>query len=125
MEKPSIENKEDGIEEEIVDPDIDADTGFIDVYGENSEEIAGELTADDMLESMKDNEKPTSMQTEVISMYGWIGLALAVISFFMMPVFLGAVAIILGFVSRSKGAHTLGNIAIAGGVLSIIVNIFI
>lgn len=78
------------------------------------EEYAAEFTADDY----KEKDSP-----EVISMYGWIGLALSVISFFMWPVVLGLAGIVLGFVSRSKGANTLGNIAITVGVISILIRL--
>lgn len=79
------------------------------------EEYAAELAADDY----DANDNP-----EVISMYGWIGLALSVISFFMWPVVLGLAGIVLGFVSRSKGANVLGNIAITVGVISILISLF-
>jgi hypothetical protein len=88
---------------------------------------------DSRLNSRRDEEYAAEFTTdaykgereghEVISMYGWIGLALSVISFFMWPIVLGAAGIILGFVSRNKGAATLGNVAIAVGVISIIISL--
>lgn len=60
---------------------------------------------------------------ETISMYGWIGLALSVLSFFMWPLVFGVAGIILGFVSRSKGANMLGNFAIGAGIISIILSL--
>ncbi|RDW21787.1 nucleoside recognition domain-containing protein [Oceanobacillus chungangensis] len=83
-----------------------------------NEEFASEITADDYRADRNDDTG------DVISSYGWIGIALSVISFFMWPFVLGAAGIILGFVSRSKGADTLGNIAIAAGVISIIMTLF-
>lgn len=78
------------------------------------EEYAEEVAAGDY----------TSRNTpEVISMYGWIGLALSIISFFMWPLVFGIAGIILGFVSRNKGAEMLGNVAIAAGVISIIISL--
>ncbi len=79
------------------------------------EEYAAELAADDY---------QAHDQDEVISMYGWIGLALSVISFFMWPVVLGLAGIVFGFVSRSKGANVLGNTAITVGVIAIVINLF-
>lgn len=61
---------------------------------------------------------------DVISMYGWVGIALSIISFFMWPLVFGIAGIVLGFVSRSKGADMLGNIAIAAGAISIIISLF-
>lgn len=80
------------------------------------EEYATEFAADDT---------DTPNNDEVISTYGWIGIVLSFLSFLVWPLFLGAAGIILGFVSRSKGADTLGNIAIGVGALSIILRIFI
>ena len=67
----------------------------------------------------------TSKNEETISMYGWVGIALSIISFFMWPLVFGAAGIILGFISRSKGADTLGNIAIGAGAISILISMFI
>ncbi|PAV29049.1 hypothetical protein CIL05_13800 [Virgibacillus profundi] len=94
---------------------------FVGVEPDSSrnEEFAAELTADDYDEVLNQED------TDVNSTFGWIGLALSVVSFFMMPIILGAAGIILGFVSRSRGADTLGNIAIAAGAISIIIRLFI
>ncbi|RKQ37805.1 hypothetical protein [Oceanobacillus halophilus] len=85
-----------------------------------NEEYAAEFTADDY--QVRDG---ADTDGEVNSMFGWIGLALSIISFFMWPIVLGAAGIILGFVSRSRGAETLGNIAIAAGAISILITVFI
>lgn len=85
------------------------------------EEFAAEITADDVNTS-GDMEKDDG---DVISAYGWIGIALSVISFFVMPIILGGAGIILGFVSRSKGADSLGNTAIAAGAISIVITLFV
>ncbi|MFD1850261.1 hypothetical protein [Oceanobacillus bengalensis] len=85
-----------------------------------NEEYAAEFTANDYeVRNMADSDG------EVNTMYGWIGLALSIISFFVWPVILGAAGIIMGFVSRSRGADTLGNIAIAAGAISILITLFI
>ncbi|MCM3738722.1 hypothetical protein M3210_00415 [Oceanobacillus luteolus] len=63
--------------------------------------------------------------TETISTYGWIGIVLSFLSFLIWPLLLAVAGIVLGFMSRSKGADTLGNIAIGIGVLSIILRLFI
>ena len=80
------------------------------------EEYAAEYVSD--APTTKDNQ-------ETVSMYGWIGVALSIISFFMWPLVFGAAGIILGFVSRSKGADSLGNIAIGAGAISILISLFI
>lgn len=88
----------------------------------DDEETAEEITADDY-------EGPLNMeeddQADVNSVYGWIGVALSVISFFMMPIILGAAGVILGFISRSRGADALGNTAIVAGAVSILITLFV
>lgn len=89
----------------------------------NDEEIASEITAfdDDTIRSSEDHR---DVEDQVGSIPGWIGLALSVLSFFMMPIILGGAAIIVGFIARNRGAVWLGNTAIAIGVISIIVRLF-
>lgn len=88
----------------------------------DDEEIAEEITADDFDGPLNvDDDK----DTDVNSVFGWIGIALAVVSFFMMPIILGGAAIILGFVSRSRGADALGNTAIVAGAISILITLFV
>ncbi|RDW19209.1 hypothetical protein CWR48_09200 [Oceanobacillus arenosus] len=106
---------------DLDDSSRDRDYNLIDVETDSArnEEFASEFTADDYARS--DIGEDTH---DVISSYGWIGIALSALSFFMWPFVLGAAGIILGFVSRSKGADALGNIAIAAGVISIIITLF-
>ena len=59
------------------------------------------------------------------SFVGWAGLALSVLSFFVFPIILGGAGIVVGFIARSKQAEWLGNIAIAAGIISIAVRLFI
>lgn len=93
---------------------------FIGIEPDSSrnEEYAAEITADDYEQRRDEGDG-------AISTYGWIAIALSAISFFMWPIVLGAAGIILGFVSRSKGADSLGNIAIAAGAISILITLFI
>lgn len=83
------------------------------------EEFAAEMTADDITNDVDNDED------QINSAYGWIGVALSVISFFVMPIILGAAGIILGFISRSKDADTLGNIAIIAGAASIVIRFLV
>ncbi|MYL46596.1 hypothetical protein GLV94_13180 [Virgibacillus halodenitrificans] len=86
------------------------------------EEFAAELTAEDY-NTIADQDEDTG--TETNTMYGWIGVVLSVVSFFMWPVILGAAGIIFGFISRGRNADTLGNIAIGAGAVSILISLFI
>jgi hypothetical protein len=56
---------------------------------------------------------------------GYVGLALAILSLFFMPILLGAAGIVLGFIARSRGATGLGAWAIGIGAVSMIIGIFI
>lgn len=64
-------------------------------------------------------------KAEANSTYGWIGIVLSFLSFLVWPLLFSAAGIILGFMSRSKGADTLGNIAIGIGAVSLIIRLFI
>lgn len=87
------------------------------------EETAGELSP--VRYEATDNDDDAHIGTRLNSVSGWIGIALAVMSFFMLPVILGVAAIIVGFVARSRDAEWLGNAAISVGVISLIVRLFI
>ncbi|MBP3039649.1 DUF4190 domain-containing protein [Bacillaceae bacterium Marseille-Q3522] len=57
--------------------------------------------------------------------WGFCALAVSIISLFIMPVFLGIVGVILGFVARRRNASALGSWAIGIGVVAIILGIFV
>ena len=56
---------------------------------------------------------------------GFVALALAILSLFVMPILLGAAGIVLGFIARRRGAEGLGAWAIGIGAVSMIIGIFI
>ncbi|WP_099158523.1 DUF4190 domain-containing protein [Virgibacillus ndiopensis] len=89
----------------------------------NDEETAAEMTADDF-------DRPVTMEdddsnTHANSTFGWIALALSIVSFFVWPIVLGGAGIIVGFIAKSRDADTLGNTAIIAGAVSIIITLFI
>ncbi|MFA1820429.1 hypothetical protein ACDX78_09645 [Virgibacillus oceani] len=88
-----------------------------------NEEYAAEITADDYDKTLDKDDLRND--TDVNTTYGWIGIALSIVAFFMWPIIMGGAGIILGFVSRSRGADTLGNIAIAAGAIAIVITLFI
>ncbi len=59
------------------------------------------------------------------TLVGAISLILSILSLFMMPFLFGILGIIGGFISRRRGAKSLGTWAIGIGAISIIVGIFI
>ncbi|TMN20981.1 hypothetical protein [Lentibacillus cibarius] len=95
------------------EPDIET------VQSERDEEFAAEMTADDMDISDTDDD------ADATSIFGWIGIASSIISYFLMPIILGGAGIILGFISRNRGAETLGNTAIIAGAISILIRLFV
>lgn len=56
---------------------------------------------------------------------GYVGLALSVISLFVLPVLLGAAGIVVGFMARRRGALTLGSWAIGIGIVSVVLGMFV
>ena len=80
------------------------------------EEIATEFNVE---------EDTSRHQVEVSHAYGWVALVLSILSFFMFPIFLGAAGIVVGFMARNRHSEWLGNIAIAAGIISIILSFFL
>src|SRR5699024_8712436 len=56
--------------------------------------------------------------------YGWIGLALSIISFFFIQFLFSVAGIIVGIIARIRRSLVLGYSAIIVGVLSFILNLF-
>jgi hypothetical protein len=89
------------------------------------EEIAQELTATEFNRPMNTAEPRTEMKSEVKTGFGWLAVILSILSFFVMPIIMGAAGIILGFVAKRRGADTLGNTAIVAGAIALIITLFI
>lgn len=94
--------------------------------GTDDVEFAQEAAIDSntVREPVKSGEKESDMTTEVPTGMGWLAVVLSIASFFIMPVILGAAGIIVGFISKRRGADTLGNTAIIAGVISILLTLF-
>ncbi|SER17300.1 hypothetical protein SAMN04487944_101501 [Gracilibacillus ureilyticus] len=88
-------------------------------------EASQELTANEFNRPVTNEEQGTQMQTNVNSVFGWIGLIMALASFFVWPLLMAAGGLIFGFVSKKQGADTLGNSAIVISVISLIVSIIL
>lgn len=89
------------------------------------EEFASEIVNDDDVPVEPYTAEEEINDPDIKNVYGWIGLALSVISFFIIPALFAAVGIILGFVARRGEARILGNAAIIVGVVSILVRLFL
>ncbi|QDP40624.1 DUF4190 domain-containing protein [Radiobacillus deserti] len=88
-------------------------------------EFAQEMTANDFNRPIHSDEQMTNMRSKVRTGIGWTALVLTILSFFTMPILFAAVGIILGFVSKGRGADTLGNTSIIIGAVSIVITMFI
>ncbi|WP_138415765.1 DUF4190 domain-containing protein [Aquibacillus sediminis] len=122
VEPNEITGNQAGAQRPIIE---DEELYSLDEAYKRDEEVAQELTATDFNRPMETDEQETEMKTEVNTGMGWLALVLAALSFFVMPVILGAAAVIFGFISKRRGADTLGNTAIVIGAISIIVSLFI
>ncbi|ALX50547.1 hypothetical protein [Lentibacillus amyloliquefaciens] len=118
---PKPENQTDS--DDVVATNFDgAQSRVGETQSRRDEEFANEMTADDDVKVPADSDEDGR---EVNSAFGWIALALSIISYFVMPIILAGAGIIMGFVSRNRGADTLGNTAIIAGAISILITLFI
>ncbi len=94
--------------------------------GTDDVEFAQEAAVDNktVREPMKSRERETDMDSDVHAGMGWVAVVLSVISFFIMPVLLGAAGIVVGFLAKRRGVDTLGNTAIVAGAISILLTLF-
>lgn len=89
------------------------------VLDENyKEETGAEITEPIRDEADRDD-------ADLHNVYGWVSVALSIISFFIVPILFAGAGIIVGFIARNKEAPILGNTAIAIGIISILVRLFI
>ncbi|RLQ98209.1 DUF4190 domain-containing protein [Falsibacillus albus] len=87
---------------------------------ETAAELAAPMTIDRDYDRDLDDEEATGGQVTA-----YAGLALSIISLFVLPVILGAAGIVLGFIARRKGSDAIGAWAIGLGAVSIIIGIFV
>lgn len=95
----------------------------ITAFSNRDEETAAELTPDRTDYRQADSDTDDAHVSG--KAMGWIAIALSAISFFWLPIILGAAGIIVGFVARSRHAETLGTIAIVAGAVAIVLRLFI
>ncbi|MYL33451.1 hypothetical protein GLW08_09125 [Pontibacillus yanchengensis] len=95
--------------------------------GTDDVEFAQEAAIDEnsVRDPIKSDEKETDMESNVQAGFGWLAVILSVLSFFILPVIMGAAGIIVGFIARRRGADTLGNTAIIAGAISIVLTLFL
>jgi hypothetical protein len=116
----SVSSRNDESQRRNSDPKSSNDSSYNE---ETSSELAGIAQFD--RNDARDSGDDTNSENIAGTTFGFSGLALSVLSLFIMPILLGAAGIILGVVARRRGANTLGAWAIGIGAVSIIVGIFI
>lgn len=89
---------------------------------EYREETAAEIAAPPLVARKREREDFRAAGGTGI---GFVGLALSILSLFVMPILFGAAGIVLGFIARARGAAAVGAWAIGIGAVSMIVGIFI
>lgn len=100
---------------------------------QRDEEYASELTGAPGINSLVERATDTGEldadmeagDTDASRWIGWTALALAIVSLFAWPVFLGAVSAVTGFVAWSKGSRILGVWAMSLGLISIVLYLFL
>ncbi len=88
------------------------------------EEFSADMTYDDVKKDTLDDDLVDNNE-QSFQITGWIAVALSIISFFIMPIIMAAAGIILGVISRSKRARTLGNTAIIISIISLAYFLFV
>ncbi|HLR08015.1 MAG TPA: hypothetical protein VK136_01965 [Bacillota bacterium] len=116
------ENKYKPQEERAEDKENSTPSHAIEPENSIDEETAAELTGDDHINPADADDEAGIEANNAI---GWLALASSIISFFLMPFILGGAGIILGFISRNRGAETLGITSIVAGAVSILIRLFI
>lgn len=91
---------------------------------EHRQQTYQEETASEFVER-EDSYVHERTDDELRNIFGWISIALSVLSFFWIPLLFAGTGIILGFVARNRGATVLGNIAIVIGIISILFRLLI
>lgn len=107
-----------------------------DVTGDYNEESAAEIapglnvgnTDRGLEERTGDERRDREEQAEVEggnTALGWTALVVSIVSLFFLPVLAGTIGIVTGFFAARNGARTLGTWAIAIGLFSIVLSLFI
>lgn len=94
------------------------------------EEAATEITPIVRQEGNRDNKQvqhteEMQAQEEGSATLGWTALILSIVSLFFLPVLTASVGIVTGFFAYRSGTRTLGIWAIAIGIFSIVISLFL
>lgn len=79
------------------------------------------LANEDQIRNIEEMET----QEEGNTALGWTALVLSIVSLFFLPVLAGTIGVVTGFFAARNGARSLGTWAIAIGLFSIVLNLFI
>ncbi|TDQ41712.1 DUF4190 domain-containing protein [Aureibacillus halotolerans] len=70
-----------------------------------------------------DRERSTNTDSNAVGLSG-LALALSLLALFVLPLILGAAGIIIGFISRRRGAGAMALWAIGLGVVAVLISLF-
>lgn len=127
-ERPKVNdpnNNQKHVNQDPVDYENYDSPGTLASYSSRDEETAAELSVQDVDKTTRTDDEDFGFDMQANSVFGWIAVALSVISFFWLPILFGAAGIIMGFMARNRHATTLGNIAIAAGAVAILLSLFV
>ena len=103
------------------DVNRDMDEGHRRPIEEREDRSFLEETASEFTHPIRGEERENAVQHA----YGWIALALSLISFFFLPVLFAIAGIIVGIIARNRQSLILGYSAIVLGIISLIVQLFV
>lgn len=92
---------------------------------ETIDEVSGQTFLEETSAEFTHPIEEDEHDDQVQHIYGWIGLALSIISFFFIPFLFSVVGIIVGIIARNRRSTILGYSAIIVGALSFIFNLFL
>ncbi|MBB6454293.1 hypothetical protein HNQ94_002768 [Salirhabdus euzebyi] len=106
---------------------VDAPDDFDIRDQKQEEEFAAEtaIGAYDVRDPIHARERETNMEEGVEAGWGWAAIVLSLLAFFMWPLVMGIAGIVVGVMAKRRGADTLGNIAIVGGIAAIVINLML
>ncbi|GAA0457709.1 hypothetical protein [Alkalibacillus silvisoli] len=76
-------------------------------------------------EKMKKEDKESHYEEHVDAGWGWIALAVSLLSFFVWTLLFAVVGVVMGIYAKRRGANTLGNIAIGLAIAAVAIRMFL
>ncbi|GEN46528.1 DUF2306 domain-containing protein [Alkalibacillus haloalkaliphilus] len=107
-----IRNAEDGISNRSDDVEFSSDAATF-----NPDELDED--------KMRKEEKESRYEEHVDAGWGWIALAVSLLSFFVWTLLFAVIGVVMGIYAKRRGANTLGNIAIGIAIAAVAIRLFL